>query len=80
MFSAQNRMNLSDFQLTSVSYTHLDVYKRQPYIYENKDGNGNSLSPEKATLIWQDVQNLVTDVQLSSDKKNLDVYKRQTWR
>lgn len=50
---------------------HLGCEISSPYIYENKDGKGNSLSPEKATLIWQDVQNLVTGVQLSSDKKNL---------
>ena len=68
--TAYNTSNKDD-RILRTFINHLGREISSPYIYENKDGNGNSLSPEKATLIWQDVQNLVTDVQLSSDKKNL---------
>lgn len=57
--------------LSTFFINHLGREITSPYIYENDDENGDRLSPEKATLIWQDVQNLVTDVQLSSDKKSL---------
>lgn len=57
--------------ILSTFINHLGREISSPYIYENDDENGDRLSPDKATLIWQDVQNLVTDVQLSSDKKSL---------
>lgn len=50
---------------------HLGREITSPYIYDNEDENGNKLSPEKAMLIWQDEQDLVTNVQLSSDRKSL---------
>lgn len=58
--------------ILSTFINHLGREITSPYIYENEDENGKKLSPEKATLIWQDVQNLVTDVKLSSDKKSLN--------
>lgn len=42
-----------------------------PYIYNNEDKNGDPLLPGSAKLIWQDAENLVTDVNLSSDNHSL---------
>lgn len=69
--TAYKTSNTGGDNVLNVFINHLGREITSPYIYENQDGDGNKLSPEKATLIWQDVQNLVTDVQLSSDKKSL---------
>lgn len=45
---------------------HLDAPITDPYIYNNAD-----CTPDNAVLLWQDEQNLVTDVALSSDGKSL---------
>ena len=50
---------------------HLGRGITSPYIYENKDANGNNLSATDAELLWQDVNGLVTDVQLTDGGKAL---------
>ena len=50
---------------------HLGLGITSPYIYENKDANGNNLSAQNAELLWQDVKDLVTDVQLTDGGKAL---------
>lgn len=45
---------------------HLDAPITDPYIYNNAD-----CTPNNAVLLWQDEQNLVTDVALSSGGKSL---------
>lgn len=50
---------------------HLGLGITSPYIYENKDANGNNLSAQNAELLWQDVNGLVTDVQLTDGGKAL---------
>ena len=50
---------------------HLGRDITSPYIYENKDEDGNNLSAQKAELLWQDVKGLVTDVQLTDEGKAL---------
>ena len=50
---------------------HLGRGITSPYIYENTDANGNNLSAQKAELLWQDVKDLVTDVQLTDGGKAL---------
>ena len=45
---------------------HLDAAITSPYIYEN-----NGCNPDNAVLVWQDEQDLVTNVDLSSDKHTL---------
>lgn len=50
---------------------HLGRGITSPYIYENTDENGNNLSAQKAELLWQDVKDLVTDVQLTDEGKAL---------
>ena len=51
---------------------HLGRGITSPYIYENTDADGNKLSAQKAELLWQDVENLVTNVQLSADGESLE--------
>lgn len=46
---------------------HLDKQISNPYIYNNSQCN-----PTDAILLWQDEENLVTEVRLSSDKKRLE--------
>lgn len=46
---------------------HRNAMITNPYIYNNSQCN-----PTDAILIWQDEENLVTEVQLSSDKKRLE--------
>lgn len=46
---------------------HLDKKISNPYIYNNSQCN-----PTDAILLWQDEENLVTEVRLSSDKKRLE--------
>ena len=50
---------------------HLGCDITSPYIYENTDANGNKLSATDAELLWQDVKDLVTDVQLADGGKAL---------
>ena len=50
---------------------HLGRGITSPYIYENKDANGNNLSAQNAELLWQDVKGLVTDVKLTDERKAL---------
>ena len=50
---------------------HLGHGITSPYIYENKDANGNNLSATDAELLWQDVKGLVTDVKLADGGKAL---------
>ena len=50
---------------------HLGRGITSPYIYENEDEDGNNLSAQKAELLWQDVKDLVTDVQLTNEGKAL---------
>ena len=50
---------------------HLGRGITSPYIYENTDANGNNLSAQNAELLWQDVNGLVTDVQLADGGKAL---------
>lgn len=38
-----------------------------PYIYEDEDENSDKLSPSGAKLIWQDAEDLVSDVKLSDN-------------
>lgn len=45
---------------------HLDAAITSPYIYENSGCN-----PDNAVLVWQDEQNLVTNVALTTDKHTL---------
>ena len=45
---------------------HLGAAITKPYIYENSGCN-----PDNAVLVWQDEQDLVTNVDLSSDKHTL---------
>lgn len=45
---------------------HLDAAITDPYIYNNA-----GCTPLDAVLVWQDEENLVTNVRLSSDKHNL---------
>lgn len=45
---------------------HLDMAIGNPYIYNNAN-----CTPDDAVLVWQDEENLVTNVRLSSDKHNL---------
>lgn len=45
---------------------HLDAAITAPYIYNNAN-----CTPDDAVLVWQDEENLVTNVRLSSDKHNL---------
>lgn len=45
---------------------HLNAAITDPYIYKNAD-----CTPFDATLVWQDEENLVTNVSLSSDKHSL---------
>lgn len=45
---------------------HLDAAITSPYIYEN-----NGCNPDNAVLVWQDEQDLVTNVDLTSDKHTL---------
>ena len=45
---------------------HLDKPITDAYIYKNED-----CIPQDALLLWQDEQNLVTNVRLSDDKENL---------
>lgn len=61
----------TDDKVLNVFINHLGREITSPYICENQDGDGNNLSPKEATLIWQDAENLVTNVQLSSDSKSL---------
>lgn len=46
---------------------HRNAEITDPYIYKN-----SGCSPTDAILLWQDEENLVTDVRLSSDKKRLE--------
>lgn len=46
---------------------HLDKQISNPYIYNNSQCN-----PTDAILLWQDEENLVTEVRLSSDKERLE--------
>ena len=45
---------------------HLDMAIGNPYIYNNAN-----CTPDDAVLVWQDEENLVTNVRLSSDKHSL---------
>lgn len=45
---------------------HLDHAIADPYIYNNE-----GCTPQDARLVWQDEKDLVTDIALSSDRKNL---------
>ena len=45
---------------------HLDAAITDPYIYNNA-----GCTPLDAVLVWQDEENLVTNVRLSSDKHSL---------
>ena len=45
---------------------HLDAAITSPYIYDNSGCN-----PDNAVLVWQDEQDLVTNVDLTSDKHTL---------
>lgn len=45
---------------------HLDMAIGNPYIYNNAN-----CTPNDAVLVWQDEENLVTNVRLSPDKHNL---------
>lgn len=45
---------------------HLDAAITAPYIYNNAN-----CTPDDAVLVWQDEENLVTNVRLSPDKHNL---------
>lgn len=48
---------------------HLDRQITDPYIYNNKDDNENNLVANSAELVWQDAPNLITNIELSDDKK-----------
>lgn len=50
---------------------HLDLPITDPYIYNNKDAEGNNLQPEDAILVWQDSKYLIKDVKLTDDKHYL---------
>ena len=47
---------------------HLDLQIKDPYIYNNKNSNGENLSAGSAELVWQDAQNLISNIDLSIDK------------
>lgn len=52
--------------------THLDKKVIDPYIYKNTtDGttNGKKFAPDRAELIWQDAQSLITSVSYNSSTK-----------
>ena len=53
-------------KVLKVFLNHLDREITSPYIYEN-DG----CIPADAVLLWQDVENLITDVKLSEDSRSL---------
>ena len=48
---------------------HLGKKITDPYIYNNKNSNGENLSAGSAELVWQDAPNLITNIELSDDKK-----------
>ena len=67
------------FSLLSVSYTHLDVYKRQENHLRNKGCTWNTVSTYMRTL--RSIYNKGVDDGLAEEKPRLfrqDVYKRQT--
>ena len=68
--SAYQTANTSE-TILSTFINHLGREITSPYIYENSDAEDNKLVPQSAELLWQDAQNLVTDVKLSSDKESL---------
>ena len=52
--------------ITTDFVNHLNAKITDPYIYNNVN-----CVPYDAVLVWQDARNLVTDVRLDADKKNL---------
>ena len=60
--TAYNKSNYKDYKNRNIS---------DAYIYKNKDASNNYYAPDDAVVVWQDVDNLITNVNLDSDKKNL---------
>ena len=54
---------------SSTFVNHLGKKITDPYIYNNKDDNENNLVANSAELVWQDAPNLITNIELSDDKK-----------
>ena len=65
--------------ILSVSYTHLDVYKRQEEAYRSVCLSTPALQAEKA--LWEeyrDRRSRLTDTAMAVSYTHLDVYKRQS--
>ena len=62
------------YDIISVSYTHLDVYKRQIYEYVLKDLNTTA---ESAIVFEDSMYAINTARSLNIECIGLDVYKRQ---
>ncbi len=52
--------------ILQIFVNHRNAAITSPYIYENA-----GCTPDNATLVWQDAENLVTNVALSSDRQQL---------
>lgn len=63
----------ASYEILSTFINHRGVGITNPYIYNNAN-----CTPAKCTLIWQDAQNLVTNVALSSDRHFLQFTVGQT--
>ena len=59
---AYNKSNYKDYKNRNIT---------NAYIYENKDASNNNYAPGDAVIVWQDVDNLLTNVRLDDAKENL---------
>jgi len=59
---AYNKSNYKDYKNRNIT---------NAYIYENKDASNNNYAPGDAVVVWQDVDNLLTNVRLDDAKENL---------
>lgn len=55
-------------RISSTFVNHLDQPITDPYIYNNKDDNENNLVANSVELLWQDAENLISNISLSSDR------------
>lgn len=72
--SASYTSSTADSQIGIILHqfvNHLDRPVTDPYIYNNRDTQGSLLSPESAVLVWQDAQDLVSNIGLSEDHHSL---------
>ena len=54
---------------SSTFVNHLGNPIADPYIYNNSNNNSGKLEANSAELVWQDAPNLITNIELSDDKK-----------